>query len=917
MKETALSPRRRRLRVTVFVLAVLVLIGGFAGLVLHLRSRPTRYQPDERSEEITSVLTASLPTNAPLPRVVEVSQEAGLGGFLNFAGKRTSQLPEDMGPGLAWGDYDNDGDDDLFLVSAGGALDLADDLLIPSQLFENRGNGSFQPCQIFPEVRIRGMGAAWGDYDGDGYLDLAVTGYNALRLLRNEGGTGRFTEDRRLPNLPGFWAGLAWGDYDNDRRLDLYICNYVVYSPDAALRDLASDQLGTAVPYTLNPASFTPGRNALLHQNPDGSFTNLAPVLGVENPEGRSLGAVWHDFDLDGDLDLYVANDISDNVLYENLGGRFRDVSHAAHVADYRSAMGLAVADFDRDGDDDLFITHWVAQENGFYENLWSDFNRAPLRKLIPDKQARAAVAAESSEAGQSVESGDLDSTGAAHLAEGPRFPLQFIDIADRVGLGQISLDKVGWGAEFADLDHDGWLDLLVANGSTIEMEGPAPKALKPEEPYFFWNRRGSAFHNLAPLSGPLRQRTVGRGLACADWDTDGDIDFAIADLGDGVRLFRNDMASGPSLKIRLRSRNANGEPNGFGLGTTAVAWVDGVPHRRSVNSVSYLSQSSSVLHWGLGTAGRVDRFDVHWMAGETQTFVGLEAGGTYELREGHPEARRLARPGLLAIGVQETRGKTSAPATTMAVESDDRTRVRRFWEVQRAGMTALKVERDVPKAIRLLRAALALDPDHQDSRYYLAQALAESGDTESALRELTTLQGIAPTSHRAWQQWGALRLQSTNDPAHLIAAENALQRAYQLNPEETGALLALGMVALMRGENETSEHRLIAVIRTNQRSVGAHFILGYLAWKQGQPGRASDFLVAARECRGPDWQPKGATSEGDVSRKQHNETIPLSSIWEEWDGNTDPDKAFQSLEQRLSHGKVSEADKSEHGIRQ
>ena len=240
MKDPVLSPRRRRLRVTATILAVLALMGGVFGLFAHLRTRPTEYRPDERSEEITSVLSASLPTNAPPPRLAEVTGQAGLGGFRNFAGKRTSQLPEDMGPGLAWGDYDNDGDDDLFLVSSGGALDLAEERLLPCRLFENLGNGSFRLCESFPELRIRGMGAAWGDFDGDGYLDLAVSGFNALRLFRNDRGTGRFLPDGRLPDLPGFWAGLAWGDYDNDRRPDLYVCNDVVSTPDPALSHLAS-----------------------------------------------------------------------------------------------------------------------------------------------------------------------------------------------------------------------------------------------------------------------------------------------------------------------------------------------------------------------------------------------------------------------------------------------------------------------------------------------------------------------------------------------------------------------------------------------------------------------------------------------------------------------------------------------------
>jgi tetratricopeptide (TPR) repeat protein len=805
-----------------------------------------------------------------------------------------------MGPGMAWGDYDNDGDDDLFLTSAGGALDLEDSGLLPCQLFENLGNGSFRPCAGFPELRIRGMGAAWGDYDGDGFLDLAVSGFNTLRLFHNEGGTGRFRPDGRLPDLPGFWAGLAWGDYDNDRRLDLYVCHYVVYARDEILREMVSEQLGeVVVPHTLNPASHPPGRNALFHQVADGSFTNVAAALGVENPEGRSLCVLWHDFDLDGDLDLYVANDVSDNVLYQNLGGSFRNLSHAAHAADHRGAMGLAAADFDRDGDDDLFITHWVAQENGFYENLWIDL-KGQQPQPIPPTPGGADAASNVSTTGTS---GVADKAASPSEAQGhhseARSALRFVDIADRVGLGQISLEYVGWGAEFADLDHDGWLDLIVANGSTLEIEGPPPKALKPEVPFLFWNRRGSGFHDLAPLNPLLRHKSVGRGLACADWDRDGDLDFAVADLGDGVRLFRNDMSAGRWLRVRLRSRNVAGAANGFGQGTTAVAWIGGVPLRRSVNSVSYLSQSSLTLHWGLGTAERVDRLDVHWLAGNVQTFAGLEPGGFYELREGHPEIRRLAphQKGAPSIGTVAEPGQTPADAVVMS----SRDRARLFWELQREGMNALKVDQDIPKAIHRLRQALELDPDHQDSRYYLAQALAGIGEIESALRELTILQDVAPDSHRAWQQWGILRARFASDSTHLAEAEEALQRAYRTNPEETGALLSLASVALLRGDTHLAEQRLVAVTRTNPRSTGAQFLLAYLAWKRGEVERARGRLAAARESLGPDWQPRGATSEGEVRRRQYSENIPLSSFWQEWDGSPEPAGVFQGLDQRLS----------------
>lgn len=846
------SPRKRHLRRTVAVLVATLIIGVLVGWVVYLKSRPAQYRPDEQSQDITSALVRNLPAEAPRPKLTDVTREAGLAAFRNFTGDRTSQLPEDNGPGLAWGDFDNDGDDDLLLVSAGGALNIPTEQLQPCALFENLGHGKFRKVEAFPELRIHGMGAAWGDYDGDGFRDLAITGFDTLVLVHNDGGAGKFTRDPRLPDLKGFWSSPAWGDFDNDRRLDLYVCNYVQYVVNDAERSKVSQQIGTAVPYTLNPSSYQPGLNALFHQLADGSFVNVAADLKVQNPDGRSLGGVWHDFDQDGWLDLYIANDVSDNVLYRNVGGRFEDISHPAWVADYRSAMGLAIGDFDRDGDDDMHVTHWVAQENALYENLLVNSN--VMRSVTNSPAATNQVSAKKSR-------------------------LVFVDIADQKGLGQIALPFVGWGTEFVDLDQDGWLDLLAVNGSTLEADGPPPKKLQSQEAFVFWNQRGQFFHNLAPLNASLSEKHSSRGLACADFDNDGDMDFAIADLFEGVRLFRNDMAAGHWLKVRLKSKNANGQGNGFGDGSTAIAWVGDVPLRRSVTGVSYLSQSSHTLHWGLGSATRVDRLEVRWHAGGTNIYEGLEANTTYECIEGESVPRRV---------------EVKFPA-------DEKQRLLQFWNTQRAAMNAMKVEKDNPKAIRLFREAIELNPKHEDSRYYLGLCLASQGDTDDALATLAGLQQLNPQSHRAWQQWGVVRATFAKSATDLAAAEAALQRAHALNPEETGALLVLGEVALLRGDTKLADDRLAAATRTNPKAIGGFFLRGYVAWKRGDDASAKQFLEQTRTARGPDWQPKGATSEGDVKQKQHLESSPLASFWSEWNGQPDLAPAFAALNRRLT----------------
>ncbi|MDX1389987.1 MAG: VCBS repeat-containing protein, partial [Acidobacteriota bacterium] len=223
--------RRRRVVWTSSFLVVGAIVGTALGAVLYRTLRPTEYIPGEDNPEITRKLAKGLPEEAPSPRFTDVTADAGLAGFVHFVGERTSQLPEDMGSGLAWGDYDNDGDDDLFVVAAGGALDLDPGERAASRLFENLGDGTFAPVSGFPETRVVGMAAAWGDYDADGWQDLIVTGYRSLILYRNDAGE-RFVRDERFPEPDGYWSGATWGDYDNDRDLDLYVCAYVDYEED-------------------------------------------------------------------------------------------------------------------------------------------------------------------------------------------------------------------------------------------------------------------------------------------------------------------------------------------------------------------------------------------------------------------------------------------------------------------------------------------------------------------------------------------------------------------------------------------------------------------------------------------------------------------------------------------------------------
>ncbi len=842
-RKRPIGRRRRRLRMTIGILAAVTVLGGAGGLGYYWSTRPELYRPGEDLSAITRNLTRSLPPGAPEVVLTDVTADSGLGSFRTFAGPRSSQLPEDMGPGAAWGDLDDDGDDDLLLVSGGGALDARD--LAACGLYENRGNGTFRRVEDFPETRIIGMAAAWGDYTGDGRLDLVVTGYDSLRLFRNVG--GRLVGDDALSDRKGFWAGASWGDFDNDRDLDLYVCGYVRYVAGDADRARATRQYGSAVPYTLNPSSFTPERNLLFVNGGDGTLREAAEEYGVSNPDGRSLGALWHDFDQDGWLDLYVANDVSDNVLYHNRGGTFEEISHAAWVADYRGAMGLAQGDYDRDGDDDMFVTHWVAQENALYDSLLVDL-------------------------------ADVEREPGAGTA------LRFMDVADTKGLGQVALQMVGWGAEFADFDGDGWLDLVVANGSTFETDGE-PRRLKPQKSFLFWNRRGEHFHDVAPATDALSGARVTRGLALSDYDGDGDQDILLVHHDDGVQLLRNDMQTGNWLQVRLRSRNPDGSLTGLGDGATVVAHGGDVTQRRSVTSASYLSQSSRTIHFGLGSAPAVDRLTVHWLGGGSDTYRDLGANTRWEIREGEAEARLIG---------------DAASVGSMT----DRERITLFWSKQRAAMHAMKVDEDLPAAAALLREALALDPAHEDSLYYLGNCLYALGDEQGATRALEELVRVNPRSHRGLKRLGVLKATPAASPGDLAQGMALLQRALAINPEETGVLLAMGEIGLITGDHDEAEKRLEWAGRTNPRAVSAFFLRGYLAWARGDEVGARELLVRAREARGDEWKPHGTTAEGDVTRRMHTEILPLSPYWGAWDGTPDPAAAFQALDAFLAGGR-------------
>jgi hypothetical protein len=504
--------------------------------------------------------------------------------FRHFPANRSSSIAEDMGSGVAWGDYDDDGLVDLLAVNSAGYIAgsaVIDRDAAGVRLYRNRRGGQFDDATAAAGIDFvgLGMGAAWGDYDSDGDLDLYITalGKNALYINLGDGRFEDITERAGVQD-ERFSSGSSWADYDRDGDLDLYVCNYIDFVVRDADRSRTDSTWGDQ-PYTMNPSAYEPAPNSLFRNNGDGTFTDVARQAGVDDPNGRSLSASWTDFDNDLWPDLYVANDVSENAVFRNRGdGTFEDIGAASLAADYRSAMGLAVADFDDDLDQDLFITHWIAQENALYCNMLIDPSHDALEQR-----------------------------------------LWFFDAADQFGLGQIALDAVGWATGFCDFDNDGLRDLWVVNGHTFEQSVDNQRKLIPQRAFLFWNRGSGDFVEVAQkacreMATPL----VGRGGAQADFDNDGRVDLAWLAHQGPLLLYRNKSTPNNHwLRVELRQSGGNTRA----LGARAYVTCGNRTQMGEVGcSSSYLSQDELTLHFGLGSATRVDSLRIVWPDGTDET---------------------------------------------------------------------------------------------------------------------------------------------------------------------------------------------------------------------------------------------------------------------------------------------------------
>jgi len=539
--------------------------------------------------------------SADQPQFVESAAATGL-NFTHVTGA-TGQyyVAEEMGAGVALLDYDNDGDLDVFLVQ-GGPLNGTSPSDTPgyptSRLFRNdltRGPDG-KPRLHFTDVtaqagvglRAYGMGVAVGDYDNDGDLDLFVTSFGPETLFRNNG-NGTFTDVTKDAGVSDpFWSTSAvFFDYDRDGDLDLFVANYLDFT--IAGNKKCTDTAGA--PDYCGPRNYRPVPDRLYRNDGNGHFTDVTESAGIARVDGAGLGVVADDFNGDGWLDLYVANDATPNQLWINQkNGTFVDdgpLSGAALNAagNPEGSMGIAAGDFDGDGDEDLFVTNIIGETFVLYRN---------------------------------------DGKG------------NFEDARVATGIAALTTSVTGFGTDWIDYDNDGWLDLFVANGAvnTIESQRGQPNPFRMKN-QLFHNSGNGRFTDASAAGGPAFDRAeISRGAAFGDIDNDGDTDIVVTTNGGPVRLLLNQGTAGNHW-IDLALQDSPG--NRFGLGARVGIERAGKPTlwRRVHTDGSYLSASDIRAHIGLGPATGIGSVIVQWVDGTRERWTNVAADKLTTLRRG------------------------------------------------------------------------------------------------------------------------------------------------------------------------------------------------------------------------------------------------------------------------------------------
>ena len=537
-------------------------------------------------------LCAAVPTHArrqapPAAPVTfeDVTKASGINWTHTNARSPERYLPETVGAGGVFFDYDNDGWMDIYLVNSGPSDFFKPAAPLKNALYRNLRDGRFEDVTDKAGVAggTFGMGAAAADYDGDGWQDLFVTSYGRNLLYRNRG-DGRFEDvtDRAGITSPGWSTCAAWFDFDSDGRLDLFVSSFVQYNKEMSC---GNNRLG--LKYYCIPRVFKPMPSQLFRNQGDGTFQDVSKASGISGSPGKSFGAVATDVNNDGLMDLFVANDTMPNFLFVNRGaGKFEEVGLVAGVAYSdggapRSGMGVDAADYDGDGWQDLFVANIDQELFSLYRN---------------------------------------------------QKDLTFVDEPGEIGPATRLLS--GWGLKFFDYDTDGDPDLFLANGHPDDMVETLTSRVKYKEPILMFENAGGRFRDVSAQSGAVFKRDYpARGMAVGDYDNDGDLDLLISNNGEAPTLLRNEGGNRNNwLGLQLAATKSN--PGAVGA---VITWQAGGVRRSRLKTSggSYLASHDPREVLGAPRGAKIESVEIKWPSGRVDKLTNPPANAYVRVVEG------------------------------------------------------------------------------------------------------------------------------------------------------------------------------------------------------------------------------------------------------------------------------------------
>ena len=501
-------------------------------------------------------------------------------------------LPETMGPGVAFFDYDNDGWVDLFMVNSGESDFYQPQTPLRNALYKNNRDGTFTDVTDKAGVaggKTFGMGCAIADYDNDGYADILVTAYGRCTLYRNNG-NGTFTDvtDKAGVAAPGWTTSAVWFDYYKDGRLDLFLCSFVEFSAKSNVF-CGDNKLGKR--FYCIPRVFKPTPNLLFHNNGDGTFTEVSAGTDIRRALGKGLGVVATDINGDGLMDLFVANDTVQNFLFVNRGkGKWEEIALVSEVGfsvngTPRSGMGVDAGDVNGDGRQDLFVANVDQEMFSLYRNEGNEF---------------------------------------------------FADVAASNGIAQATRLLSGWGLKLFDYDNDGLVDLFLANGHPDDMIENYSQQVHYKEPLLLFHNDGTKLSNVSQQGGPVFQKMFpARGLAVGDYNNDGRVDVLIGNNGGAPVLLKNNAGEGNHwLGVKLQGTSCNRDAVG-----ATISWsANGTKRSRyKSNGGSYLSSHDMREVLGMGSAVKLDWLEIKWPppSGRVERFTDLPVNRYVTIVEG------------------------------------------------------------------------------------------------------------------------------------------------------------------------------------------------------------------------------------------------------------------------------------------